>query len=68
MVRNPFTKVKTKEDIPTQRLAEQKETTEPDVQFVEREITLSVINSKLNYVIEMLHKFAESAGIDLEKK
>lgn len=32
------------------------ETKEENVEFVEREITLSLINEKLNYIIDQLNK------------
>lgn len=39
---------------------------EPTVQIVEREITLSVVNEKLNYAIGILHKIAEAAELDIK--
>jgi len=36
----------------------------PTVQ--EREINLTLINDKLNYVITLLNKFAEKEGVELE--
>lgn len=52
--------------VPAQAPAQQPE---PQAQgtILEREINLSLINDKLNYVISTLNKIAEAAEIDLNK-
>lgn len=61
-MRNPVQK---KEEAPP--VPEPTEQQETPVQIVEREITLSVINEKLNYAIGLLHKIGEACEIDKEK-
>ena len=65
MVRNPI-KSETKEEVPAPT-PEAPEAPAVPTQFVEREINLSLINDKLNYITGLLHKIAEAAEIDLEK-
>lgn len=40
----------------------------PTMQVIEREITLSLLNDKINYITGLLHKIVEAAEIDLDKK
>lgn len=36
------------------------------VQIIEREVTLSLINDKLNYITGVLHKIADENNINLD--
>lgn len=65
MVRNPVKKEEVPE-LPEAPEVPQAAPEEP-ARYIEREITLSLINDKLNYVTELLHKIAEAAEIDLNK-
>jgi len=47
------------------REPEQPKPEQPQVQ--EREINLTLINDKLNYIITLFNKVAEKEGIDLEE-
>lgn len=63
MVRNPIAK----ED-PQPEPVEQAAPEQPaqPVQVIEREVTLSLLNDKLNYLTGVIHKIAEAAEIKLE--
>ena len=37
---------------------------EAQVQILEREITLTLLNEKLNYITALLHKLADAAEVD----
>jgi hypothetical protein len=63
MGRNP---VKDKE-IPEAPTPEHSAPATPQGVVVEREITLSLINDKLNYAIGLLHEIAKACEIDLTK-
>lgn len=61
-MRNPLKKEEEKKEaVPEIQEAEPK-----PVQIVEREVTLSLINEKLNYVTGILHKIAEAAEIKVD--
>lgn len=65
-MRNPL--VKQKEEVKPEPAVPTPSEPETPVQLVEREINLSLINDKLNYITGLLHKIIEAAEIDLEKK
>lgn len=65
MVRNPLTKPKAPEE--TTPEPEVPKAPEAAALISEREINLSLINDKLNYVISVVNKIAEAAEIDLNK-
>jgi hypothetical protein len=63
MVRNPL-----KRSEPEQKESEeskQNQNNKQDVQIMEREINLSLINDKLNYLSGIIHKIAEACEVDL---
>lgn len=64
MVRNPM-----KRSEPEVPAPEEKKEAEaaPQVQIVEREINLSLLNDKLNYMTGILHKIAEACEVDLSE-
>lgn len=65
MPANPFKKKKEevkeepKQEVPTIE-------PRPQGQIVEREITLALLNDKLNYLISSIHKIADESGISLD--
>lgn len=59
-MRNPIIK---KEELPVPEPPAEAQ----NIQIVEREINLSLINDKLNYITGLLHKIVEAAEIDLTK-
>lgn len=65
MVRNPIKKEEAQEEpaAPAPPVPINNE----NVQFVEREVNLSLLNDKLNYLTGLVHKIAEAAEIDLSK-
>jgi len=60
-MRNPIKREEIQPQAPAQ-IAEPQ-----NVQIIEREVTLSLLNDKLNYITGLLHKIAEAAEIDLIK-
>lgn len=64
MVRNPLKKEEPTPPAPPQ---EQPQSEAPQVQVVEREINLTLINDKLNYITGIVHKIAEACEVDLSK-
>lgn len=59
MVRNPTKQ----EEMPQPQKKEEAQ----NVQIIEREISLSLLNDKLNYMTGLLHKIAEACQIDLSQ-
>lgn len=67
MVRNPIKQEEPQAPTPeAPKAPAEAEAPKVPTQFVEREINLSLINDKLNYVTGLLHKIAEAAEIDLK--
>lgn len=56
-----------REEEETQEIKKEIEKKENDNQIVEREITLSLVNDKLNYLINLLNKIAKAAEIKIEE-
>ena len=62
MVRNPIKKA-APEEIPQE---EPKNEESPQVQVLEREISLSLINDKLNYLTGVIHKIAQACEVETD--
>jgi len=65
MVRNPLKKSEEKEEAPK---AAEDPKEEAGTQIIERAITLSLINDKLNYLIGLVQKIGEACEVDLSKE
>lgn len=61
MVRNPMKREP--EEVPK---VEEKQAETPQVQIMEREISLSLLNDKLNYLTGVIHKIAEACEVNLD--
>lgn len=65
MVRNVLNKKQVQDEPEMPEVAQAHEAVPAEVQVVEREITIALLNEKLNYLISAVQKIADAADVKL---